>query len=222
MLLTERYVNQAGVWPRSGRHILAQADAEGVFVYQAYKPSIGSYAANHGYFGGDEFSYSRMSWIKTNFLWMMYRSAWGTKPGQEVTLAIRIIRKFFDDLLAQAVESTFSLGQYSTQEEWQKAIHTSSVRLQWDPDHHPRGAPLERRALQLGLRGQSLEMFGTEEILEIIDISSFVAEQRENTTKQRLPDLFTPIERVYIPADETIRKRLGLEDVRSTTDAPID
>ncbi len=222
MLLTERYVNQAGVWPRSGRHILAQADAEGVIVYQAYKPSIGRYAVDYGYFGGEEFSYSRMSWIKTSFLWMMYRSAWGTKPGQEVTLAIRISRKFFDDLLAQAVESSFSLGQYSTQEEWQKAIHASSVRLQWDPDHHPSGAPLERRALQLGLRGQYLEKFGKHELLEIIDISPFVAEQRKNTTKQHLPDLLTPIERVYIPADDTIRMRLGLDDVRSTSEATIE
>ncbi|WP_216092858.1 DUF4291 family protein [Candidatus Marithrix sp. Canyon 246] len=24
-----------------------------------------------------------MTWIKTNFLWMMYRSEWGTKQGQE-------------------------------------------------------------------------------------------------------------------------------------------
>ncbi len=198
MILTERYVNQVDLWPRSGRHILAQMDAEGVIVYQAYRPSIGRHAADHGFLGGNEFSYSRMSWIKTNFLWMMFRSGWGTKPGQEVTLAIRISRKFFDDLLIQAVESSFSLGQYATHEEWQKAIHTSSVRIQWDPDHHPGGAPLERRALQLGLRGQCLEKFGKQEILEILDISSFVAEQRENTTKQRLPYLFTPFEQVMV------------------------
>ena len=219
MLLTERYVNQANAWPMSGRHILAQADAEKVIVYQAYKPSIGRYAVKHGYFGGEEFGYSRMSWIKTNFLWMMYRSAWGTKPGQEVTLAIRISRKFFDDLLTQAVESSFNLGAYSTQDEWQKAILTSSVRLQWDPDHHPSGAPLKRRALQLGLKGKSLEKFGKHEILEIIDISSFVAEQRENTTKQNLPNLITPLEQVYIPADETIRMRLGLDADRQTSEA---
>lgn len=28
----------------------------------------------------------------------------------------------------------------------------SSVRLQWDPDHHPDGSPRRRRAIQLGLR----------------------------------------------------------------------
>ena len=104
MLLTERYINQIDQWPKSGRHILAQFDTDSVILYQAYRPSIGQFASEHGYFGGD-FSFSRMSWIKPNFLWMMYRSGWGTKPGQKVTLAIRIRRSFFDSLLTQAVES---------------------------------------------------------------------------------------------------------------------
>lgn len=217
MLLTEHYLDQVDLWPKSGRHILAQADAEEVIVYQAYKPSIGTYAVKNGCLGGPEFGYSRMSWIKPNFLWMMYRSGWGTKTNQEATLAIRIRRKFFDDLLAEAVASSFSMGQYTNQEDWQQAIHQSSVRLQWDPDHHPSGASLERRALQLGLRGQSLEQFGKHEILEILDISPFVAEQRGNTIKQRLPELITPVERIYIPHDETIRIHLGLDDSYSTT-----
>ena len=82
-LRTEPYVAQTERWPKSGRHILAQFDDASVVVYQAYRPSIGRHAAEHGYFGGD-FSLSRMSWIKPNFLWMMYRSGWGTKEGQEV------------------------------------------------------------------------------------------------------------------------------------------
>ncbi len=106
MLLTERYVDQVALLPRSGRHILAQFGAEGIIVYQAYQPSVAAYAVAHGHFGG-EFSYERMSWIKPSFLWMMYRSGWGTKPGQEATLAIRIRRTFFDDLLAGAVLSSF-------------------------------------------------------------------------------------------------------------------
>ena len=153
MLLTERYIDQVDHWSKFGRHILAQFDADLVIVYQAYRPSIGQFASEHGYFGGD-FSYSRMSWIKPNFLWMMYRSGWGTKPGQEVTLAIRIRRSFFNNLLAQAVESIFTDSQYQIYEEWHKAVVSSSVRMQWDPDHHPRGADLPRRALQLGIRGR--------------------------------------------------------------------
>ena len=78
MVVTEPYKDQVAVWPKEGHHILAQFDDDAVIVYQAYRPSIGRYAAEHGAFGGD-FSYSRMSWIKPNFLWMMYRSGWGTR-----------------------------------------------------------------------------------------------------------------------------------------------
>ena len=64
-LLTEPYVAQAARWPKQGRHILAQFDDESVIVYQAYRPAIGHFATQHGFFGG-EFSLSRMSWIKPN------------------------------------------------------------------------------------------------------------------------------------------------------------
>lgn len=102
----EPYLQQRDDWPSRGRHILAQYDRQTVVVYQAYRPSIGRFAADHGYFGGD-FSLGRMSWIKPNFLWMMYRSGWGQKQGQEVVLAVRLQRKAFDEILARAVPSSF-------------------------------------------------------------------------------------------------------------------
>jgi hypothetical protein len=216
VLITERYIDQIAQWPKVGRHILAQFDEASVFVYQAYRTSIGEFAVTHGYFGG-EFSYSRMSWIKTNFLWMMYRSGWGMKAGQEVTLAIRIRRPFFDSLLAQAVESSYVGSQYATHSEWQKAVTASSVRMQWDPDHHPRGASLPRRALQLGLRRRPLKDFGKRELLEIVDISSFVMEQRMNTSTERIAELITPVERVYVPDDPEVQVRLGIDEIGTNT-----
>ena len=66
-LPTEPYAEQVARWPTAGRHILAHYDDETIVVYQAYRPSIGRFAIEHGRFGGD-FSYSRMSWIKPNFL----------------------------------------------------------------------------------------------------------------------------------------------------------
>jgi hypothetical protein len=66
-LITEPYPAQKARWPTSGRHILAQFDAESVVVYQAYRPEIGHFAARHGYFGSG-FSLSRMSWVKPSFL----------------------------------------------------------------------------------------------------------------------------------------------------------
>jgi hypothetical protein len=73
-LITEPYLAQAGRWPATGRHILAQYDDRTVVVYQAYRPEIGHFAAKNGYFGG-AFSLNRMSWIKPNFFsWL---SDWG-------------------------------------------------------------------------------------------------------------------------------------------------
>src|SRR5262249_14229259 len=143
-LITEPYENQVKRWPSSGRHIFAQFDKNSVVVYQAYRPAIGHFAATHGYFGG-EFKLSRMSWIKPNFLWMMYRSGWGTKPNQEVTLAITIKREAFDLILSEAIHSTFVPEIYESHQSWQVELDTSIVRLQWDPDHDPAGKKLERR-----------------------------------------------------------------------------
>lgn len=224
MLDTELFLEQSKAWPKEGRHIMAHFDADSIVVYQAYRLSIGQSAVEQRWLGGGGFSYSRMSWIKPNFLWMMYRSGWGSKEGQDVILGLRIRRTFFDSLLAQAVQSSFVEGHFATREQWQEAVAKSSVRLQWDPDHDPAGAKLERRAVQLGLRGAALHAFGKRELLDVLDLSAFVAEQRVNATGARLPELRTPVERVYLPADPAICARLGLAgfvaDPGGTADRP--
>src|SRR5262245_32269007 len=208
-LVTEAYLEQTKVWPANGRHILAQFDDESIVVYQAYRPAIGRFAAKQGRLGG-EFSLSRMSWIKPNFLWMMFRSGWGTKEHQEVTLALRLRRTFFGSVLAAAVPPTWDAQRHPTPEEWSLAVAQSSVRLQWDPDHDPGGHKLPRRAIQLGLRGEVLEAFATRELLEVIDLSEFVAAQRMRAASAELSALVTPRERVYRPADPVVAARLGL------------
>ena len=209
-LPTERYLDQVAAWPSEGRHILAHYDADTIVVYQAYRPSIGEYAVKHGAFGG-EFSYSRMSWIKPNFLWMMYRSGWGTKEGQETTLGLRLRRSFFDSILAQAVASSLNQSDQASQDEWKASLASSNVRLQWDPDHDPRGNALTRRAIQLGLRGPVLEDFGKRELIEVIDMTEFVSEQRALFSRDSIGELRTPVERVYVPGQEAIARRLKLD-----------
>jgi hypothetical protein len=216
-LATDLYVEQVKRWPPEGRHILAHHDAESIIVYQAYRPSIGRFTVEHGYFGGG-FSLSRMSWIKPNFLWMMYRSSWGTKEGQEIILGLRLRRAFFDGMLAQAVQSSYDEGHFPSREQWQEALATSAVRLQWDPDHDPCGGKLARRAIQLGLRGEVLEAFSKRELLEVIDITEFVAEQRPKAASLGFAGLRTPVESVYVPSDPAVTKRLGLGS-RSTEPA---
>ena len=208
ILKTEPYEEQLKKWPRSGRHILAQFDQDSLLVYQAYRPAIGTFAASHGYFGGD-FSFNRMSWIKPNFLWMMFRSGWGTKQGQEITLAVRIRRDAFDSILAQAVHSTFVPAVYSTHQEWKERLALSPVRLQWDPDHDPQGTKQERRAIQLGLSGEVLKKYAREWIIEIEDVSDFVASQREYALKADRR-LVIPREEIYPVSDEAVFKSLQL------------
>ena len=155
-------------------------------------------------------AFPEMSWIKPNFLWMMYRSGWGTKKNQEITLGLRIRRSFFDSILSAAVPSTWDQHLFPSQEDWSSAVSRSSVRLQWDPDHHPTGAKLDRRAIQLGLRGDMLELFARQELVEVIDLSEFVADQRMRLSSEGLRELVTPRERVYVPADPLVACRLRL------------
>ena len=149
-----------------------------------------------------------MSWIKPNFLWMMYRSGWGTKPGQEVTLAVTLRRDFFDSLLMRAVPSSYT-DLYACRDDWKRAIGQSDVRLQWDPDRDPTGAPLARRAIQVGLRRKALAGWNGDDLVAVRDISPFVAAQRQNAVESRA-DLFVPAERAYPIEDPVIRKRIGL------------
>lgn len=202
-LRTERHATQTARWPATGRHILAQFDADSIVVYQAYRPAIGNFAATHGHFGG-EWSFERMSWIKPNFLWMMYRCGWAEKEGQEVVLAIWLARSLFDRILATAVPSSFDDRSHADRAAWQTAVKRSDVRLQWDPDHGPQGQPLARRAIQLGLRGDVLAEFAKP--LRIEDITPFVREQRAARDRG---ELVTPEEHVY-PVPSEAAARLGV------------
>ena len=194
-MIIKSYLEQLPTWPTEGRHILAHYDETSIIVYQAYRPEIAEYAVKHQRFGG-AFSYTRMSWIKPNFLWMMYRCGWASKPGQEHVLAIHLPRTFFDELLQQAVLSTFDASRHESRDIWQAAVKRSDVRVQWDPDHDPTGKPLERRAVQLGLRGKALLRYGQSEVLEIEDITDFVKEQSKNV-KAPFESLLMPKEQIY-------------------------
>jgi hypothetical protein len=140
----------------------------------------------------------------------MYRSGWGTKEGQEITLALRLRRPFFESLLAEAVPSSWDRRLFATHELWSQAVSRSRVRLQWDPNHDPFGAAVDRRALQLGLRGEVLVAFGQRELIEVIDLSAFVAEQRSRLSSGDATALVTPRERVYLPSDQAVVRHIGL------------
>lgn len=195
--------------PSSGKQLIAQQTADTLVVYQAFRPAIANYAVAHQAFGGNAYSYDRMSWIKPNFLWMMYRCGWAAKEGQERVLAVHLPKIFFEEILSKAVPSSYKPWLFPEMDAWQSALKTSDVRLQWDPDHDPNGNKLERRAIQLGLRGSTLKEFGQRQIVAIEDITDFVKEQ--HLVLQRNPDaLEVPEESLYALEDAVIRNTIDL------------
>src|SRR5262245_21552067 len=83
-------LTQETVMP-SERQIRADFDRDTIVVYQAYSPAIADAALEAQRFV-PPFSLHRMTWIKPSFLWLMHRSHWGQKRGQERVLAVRIKR----------------------------------------------------------------------------------------------------------------------------------
>jgi len=211
MFDTMKYGEVLPSWPSDGKHILASYDEDTILVYQAYKPEIGEPSVSNQRLCGPGLKLERMSWIKPNFLWMMYRSGWGTKKQQETTLGIRISRSFFDEILAAAVASSFRASPYDDNDAWRSAMQASDVRLQWDPDHDPFGAKVDRRAIQLGLRGEVWRRFIEEETLEILDLTGFVDEQRRRLERHGVGSIHVPSERVYVPGSADALENVGLD-----------
>lgn len=85
--------------------VRADYDARTIVVYQAYAPAIADAALRAGRFV-TPFSFHRMTWIKPSFMWLMHRSNWARKPGQERVLAVRISREGWEEALSRAVLTT--------------------------------------------------------------------------------------------------------------------
>jgi hypothetical protein len=184
------YLEHRITWPVRGNHILADFDEETITVYQAYNKEIADAIVKNQNLHAEEclnsgYRFTRMSWIKTNFLWMMYRSNWAQKKNQERVLAFRITRTGFDEILANAVINLMSAPKAMKNEipvaEKGDELNTAKVRkvvLQWDPDRQANMDKLvTRRAIQLGLSDEMLIKFSKEFIVSVCDITDFVHQQ---------------------------------------------
>ncbi|MEZ5043275.1 MAG: DUF4291 domain-containing protein [Saprospiraceae bacterium] len=210
-LKTIKYKDYEKNLPQEGNHILCQQSLETIIVYQAFNPQIAEYAVKHQEFGGSNYSYGRMSWIKPNFLWMMYRCGWAKKENQKRVLAIEIQKKDFEKILKEAVHSSYQAKIYDTREDWQEALKNSEVRIQWDPDHDPKGEKLKRRAIQLGMRGEILDKFGKEWIVKIEDITEFVKNEGKKVELNELDELDVMNEEKYELESAELRKKLLID-----------
>ncbi len=208
---TENYLDAINRLPKEGQLILGFQQENRIVVYQAYNNQIADYAIKHQFLGGTHYSYNRMSWIKPNFLWMMYRCGWASKENQERVLAIWINKTDFENILDQAVFSSFDPKYYTSHEDWKKQLNEKEVRLQWDPDHDPFGKKLTRRAIQIGMKGKVLEQFGKQLIKKIEDITPFVTEQKLHVDNKNFEKLIVPVETVFKVSDDNLRKQIGID-----------
>lgn len=185
------------------RQVRAVFDDETVTVYQAYRAEIALPALRSGRFSSG-FSRARMTWIKPSFLWMMYRSGWGLKPGQEHVLAIRLRREGFEAALGQATLSHFDPELHATRAQWEAAVKRAPVRIQWDPERDVHLRALGHRAVQIGLSGTAVDEYcdnwitGIDDATELAhEVHALVREQRYGEAHALLPD-----ERAYPLAPE--------------------
>ncbi len=192
-----------------GKEVFAQYDRQCIRVYQAYNSTIAKEAIALQTFG-KAFNLNRMTWIKPSFLWMMYRSNWGTKKNQEYILALDIYQTKFNELLEKAVLTSPDCASYDGLE-WEKAFDETTIYCQWDPDRSINGTAINRAAIQIGLKGSTLREFLDTGIFRIEDLTPVVKKWNEQRKHGKLNSKQLPAERLYPVKDKTIRNRLAMK-----------
>ena len=208
MIQTIPYHNYEKGLPQEGNVILGVKQNDSIFVYQAFNDQIADFAIQNQKFGGPNYSFNRMTWIKPNFLWMMCRSGWAEKDiNQCRILLIEMTFKGFEELLFEGVSTSFN-ESYGDETVWRERLNESNVRIQWDPDHDFRGEKLNRRAVQIGIKGDALKRFNDQYIRSIEDITAFVKKQKQvidnNSTE------FDVINEHVVEVDEKLKKKFRI------------
>jgi hypothetical protein len=194
------------------RHeIRAHYDRDTIVLYQAYSPAVAKPSLAAGRFV-EPWSTGRMTWIKPSFLWLMERSGWGRKAGQEVTLAVRIHRWAWEKALGLATLTHAEASLYGDADRWRQELEQSPVRVQWDPERSLDGTKLDHRSIQVGLGRALATEFATQWIVSLTDLSPLVRrirDFRDSSEKGRARDLLPP-EKVY-PVPPELERRLGMK-----------
>lgn len=193
------------------REIRAEYDRDSITVYQAYGPEIGRAAVEHGTFV-PPFSRGRMTWIKPSFLWLMARSGWGRKPGQEMILAVRITRAGWETALGLAVPTDPDRRVFRSTDEWRAAMAHAAVHVQWDPERTLRGGKLEARSIQVGLSRHIVDRYVDDWIVGIEDRTPLVRKMHTLLRDGRAAGAkaLLPRERPY-PLDSAVAARIGAD-----------
>ncbi len=197
----------------TSRQIRAVYTEKTIRVYQAYSHRIADAALKAGTFVSPPFKMHRMTWIKPSFLWMMHRSGWGEKSGQERILAIDITREGFEWALGHACLSHYESGVYGSYEEWLNVKKNSPVRIQWDPERDISLGKLDYRSIQIGLSGEGSKLYVNEWITGLKEITPMCKKIRETSKDKESPAKameLLPKEEIY-PLPESISSKIGIQ-----------
>jgi hypothetical protein len=173
--------------------IRASYDKDNIVIYQAYSPTIAEPAVKKQRFVSP-FSFQRMTWLKPSFLWLMHRSNWGQKNGQQVTLAVHITRTGWEKALSLGVLTHPESSVYPNADQWETQFKNAQVHIQWDTERSFRGTALNHYSIQVGISRHLIREFVDEWIVKIEDLSPMVAKVRhliksgnEGAAKRLLP-----------------------------------
>jgi len=189
------------------REVRAVYNEKTIRVYQAYSREIAEPALQAQKFLLP-FKKSRMTWIKPSFTWMMYRSGWAGKPGQEYILGIDILRSGFEWALANSCLSHFDASVHPSHSDWESMLHNSLVRIQWDPERSIDLQPLPWRAIQIGIGPRTVSAYVEEWITQIEDLTPY-AKRIESLVRNgdlNLARPLFPLETNYALPKEIVRR----------------
>jgi hypothetical protein len=188
--------------------IRADFDRETIAIYQAYPPAIADAALAARRFV-PPFSMNRMTWIKPSFLWLMHRSNWGQKSGQERVLAVRITRAGWEKALSLAVLTSFDPSIFRSPAEWEERFKAALVHLQWDTERSLRGAALPYFSIQLGLSRHIIGEYVEQWVTAIEDYTPRVRKIHEllQSGQAEKAKRHLPPEKVY-PVGADLARRL--------------
>lgn len=182
-------------------------DIEGVYLYQAFCNDIADWAIANQRLGGPKFNTTRMTWIKPSLAWMLYRSGYGKKPGQNRVLKIKLSHCAIADVLRQCkcVNTNKETRSKSSADDG-----VSNGIVQWDPERDIMSADgkeprmmLRRRAIQIGLKGRLSEQY-VNSILSIQDVTELchrICEAHRSKKRDAMAELEQelPQARSYLP-----------------------
>ncbi|MFB8002440.1 DUF4291 domain-containing protein [Nocardia sp. NPDC056000] len=190
--------------------IRADYDRDSIVVYQAFREQIAAPAVAAQRFV-PPFSTNRMTWIKPSFRWLMHRSNWARKPGQECILAVRISRAGWEEALGQAVLTGHDRRVYADSTAWRKAFSHAVVHVQWDPEYSLRAAKLDHRSIQVGLSRHIIDRYVDEWTVEIRDLTPLVHKMSAHLRAGHVDraKALLPPERPY-PLDAELAHRIGV------------